>query len=346
MKLGLSDPRLSVGGWVLLLAVPTWVYAQELHWTVVHLGLCLTAGLLISAGWAPARYRTHALSLALVCGLFGYLSWTWAYTVMPFPFIDMIRPWGMDKGPYPIFRPMLGFLLLAAGLPGAFGANGLRSWVLWGLSVGGLGVALSFWSLPQWYEMDMIEAADVYPDMPFFLPKPGWTGEGETPVILGGQLQHVHWTEYSYNALPLKALPFVARREEVLARLAWGMQVEIEQSLDKHSGSVVESLRATCWTLQMLLSKTYLYMQATLLPMFWILVLIPWHIARLDRFFVGLARALVWMIPLGNLLLLGLGIFLPEVQSTLPFALISTLGLSLAVALVDYTGRCLSREQP
>lgn len=341
MKLGLSDPRLSIGGLVLLLAVPIWVYSQELHWTVVHFGLCLTAGCLIGAGWAPLRYRRQALSLALGCGLFGYLAWTWAYTVMPFPFVDMIRPWGMDKGPYPIFRPMLGFLILSASLPGAFFAKGLRRWVLRGLSVAGLGVALSFWSLPQWYEMDMIDASDVYPDMPFFLPKPGWTGEGESPVILEGQLKHVHWTEYSYNALPLRALPFVARREEVLARLAWGMQVELEH---KTGGSAIGSLRAACWTLQMMVSKVHLYMQAALLPLFWIVVLIPWRIARLDRLFVWLARALVWMIPLSNLLLLTLGLALPEVQSSLPFALISTLGLSLAVALIDYTGRCLSRE--
>lgn len=344
MKIGQNDLRLSVGGLVLLLAVPAWVYSQELHWTIVHLGLCLTAGILIAAGLAPARYRRQALSLALICGLFGYLAWTWAYTVMPFPFIDMVRPWGMDKGPYPIFRPMLGFLILSAALPGAFFAKGLRRWILHGLSVVGLGVALAFWSLPQWYEMDMIDAADVYPDMPFFLPKPGWTGEGDTPVILDGQLQHVHWTEYSYNALPLKALPFVARREEVLARLAWGMQVELEQSLGKAGGSLLGSLRASCWTLQMIVSKVHLYMQAALLPFFWILVLIPWRIARLDRLFVLLARILVWMVPAGNLLLLGLGIFLPEVQSALPFALLSTLGLCLAVALIDYTGRCLSKE--
>lgn len=334
-----------------LAGVAAWVGLNGLRLTVGHAGVIGFALLVVATGAFAHRAPKVALSTCFAAGIFGYLAWTWGYDVVSFPYVDMIRPWGMDKGPYPVFRPMLGYLLCLGFVPIVLGARGWRRWAFALLAVASLGIAVQFWASRQWFDMDMVSDEDIYPDMPAFLPRPGRVGAGESPMVVDGHIARVHWTEYSFIAYGVQALPYVARREELLGRLAWGLVADLEQR--GRSGSASTSRTSTArgigWSTAIAASWGQLYYQVGALPVLVGLVGVcaaapSW--SRAGRALLWLTRLGVWGVPLANLFLLavGAGGGLPEVTRAWGEASAVVFGLLAAVAAVDYAGSELGRR--
>ena len=203
---------LVLGGTLTVAAVGAWVGLNGLALTVGHAGVIAFAVLVVVTGALSRRAPKPALYACFAAGIFGYLAWTWGYDVVAFPYVDIIRPWGMDKGPYPVFRPLLGYLLCLGFVPVMLASKGARRWAWAALVVASLGIPAQFWASRQWFDMDMVSEEHIYPDMPAFLPRPGRVGAGESPMVVGGHIARVHWTEYSFIAYGVEALPYLARR--------------------------------------------------------------------------------------------------------------------------------------
>lgn len=344
---------LVLGGAMAGAAVVAWVKLNGLALTVGHAGVIAFAVLVVVTGALARRAPKLALYSCFAAGIFGYLAWTWGYDVVSFPYVDMIRPWGMDKGPYPVLRPMLGYLLCLGFVPVMLGAHGVRRWAFAAMAVLSLGIGVQFWASRQWFDMDMVAEEHIYPDMPAFLPRPGWVGRGESPMVVDGHIARVHWTEYSFIAYGVQALPFVARREELLARLAWGLVADMEQPGDGPAAAAAVSRRSTArmvgWSTAIAASWAQLYYQVGALPVLVGLVglcaAVPgW--ARVGRALLWLTRVGVWGVPLTNLFLLVVGFAggLPEVTMAWGEATAVVLGLLAAVAAVDFAGSQLGRR--
>ena len=343
-----SRLRLVGGGVLTIVGVLGWIGVMGLSPTVGHAGVLGLAALVVGLG-AAGRWPRAALWACFAAGVFGYLAWTWGYDTVAFPYVDVIRPWGMDKGPYPVFRPMLGTLLCLGFVPLVRAARGWRRWAWAALAAASLGISLQFWTARQWYEMDMVAETDAYPDMPSFLPRPGWVGTGESPMVVDGRIAWVHWTEYSFVAPAVEALPFVARREEVLARLAWGLAADIEQHNSGPDGggvSVRSTARTIAWSTAIASSWAQLYYQVGTLPV--LVALLGFSVAAPESVRVGralgwLTRLGVWGVPLINLFLLAVGLVggLPEVTTALGEASAAVFGILLAVSAVDFAGHRL-----
>lgn len=229
--------------------------------TPIHYALAITA---LSA---PLSLRFRPL--ALVGGLAAVLAVGWSYDAVPAPYVDTVRPWGMDWEPYPLLRPTFGTMLLLGLAPAAFfAASRLGRVALRILTVALCGGLLAFWLTPRWYEMDLVANEGIVPDMPEYLPHPGRVGPGDTPVVIGGELHQLHWSQYAYRRTPAEALWFVAHRELAVAGITHGMHWSLSDAqvasgqLDPATAASRAHARSVLWELARGGSTAWIYSQA------------------------------------------------------------------------------------
>lgn len=341
----------AVGGAVVLGSV-AFVLGTGAEITAAH-GTALGAGVtaIAVAGGGARLPRAVGLTLGLLAALAGHLALTWSYTVASFPYVDMVRPWGMEWSPYPVLRPPVAVLVLLAVLPLALGAVRSRARLLARLlGVLACAVLLTFWAVPRWHEMDLIAPEGVVPDLPTHLPLPGRVGKGDTPAVIGGRLVELHWSEYSFNAAPVRVLPYLVHKELALASLAHGMHWSLADrkvasgALAAGTARWQGTVRAAAWEVQRGVSTGWLYVHVAALPVWGVLaLLLLWGrpFPRLLRGATGLVRVLVYAPPLANLALLVVlvGARLPDVGARGVRVLVESAGLLACAVVVDRCGR-------
>ncbi|MDP2313360.1 MAG: hypothetical protein Q8P41_10675 [Pseudomonadota bacterium] len=354
-----------VGGGAVVVGLGAWLVATGTEVTVAHgaaLGGGGAAALMSLAGRRiPAAVGA---TISLLAALAGYLALTWSYRVASFPYVDTVRPWGMDWGPYPVMRPTIGLLVILAALPGALGAvpegvaKGARRARGALRAVGALACALvvAFWAVPRWYEMDLIAPEGVVPDLPHYLPRPGWVGQGDTPAVMGGALVRIHWSEYSFKGAPSRAISYVVHKELALASLAHGMHWSLADmkvasgALPAASAARQASVRGALWTAQRGASTGWLYLHLAAVPA-WVFLAFRLVWGRpldplLRRGAFGILRVLIYGPPIVNLALLG-GLVvtrLPDLGSGGARVLVESLGFLGCAALIDLGGRPRARR--
>ncbi|MDO9280589.1 MAG: hypothetical protein Q7U06_01705, partial [Pseudomonadota bacterium] len=289
---------LGVVGGAVVLGMVAFVVGTGAELTPTHL-VALGAGvtsLAVAGGGARVPPKV-GLTLGLLAALAGQLALTWSYSVASFPYVDTVRPWGMDWGPYPVLRPPVAVLVLLAVLPLALGGalaavaplapvtKGVRrrAPTLRGTfrTVGVLACAvlLTFWGVPRWHEMDLIAPEGVVPDLPTHLPLPGRVGKGDSPAVIGGRLVGLHWSEYSFNAAPVRVIPYLVHKELALASLAHGMHWSLADmkvasgALSADAARGQATIRAASWEVQRGVSTGWLYVHVAALPVWGLLAL-------------------------------------------------------------------------
>jgi hypothetical protein len=284
----------------------------------------------------------------------AWLLCAWSYTVVSFPFVDVIRPWGMDKGPFPVVRPMFGLLLLLFALavirPERIVVGGVRG-LLKGIGVVGCLVLLGFWSVPRWFEIDVITSEALQLDAPDWVPRPGRVGEGESPAVVGGTLQHLHWTQYAFKRAPALTVHALVVREQALSSLAWGMQWELDEVKGKADSGLAHFralARRVLWTIQRAISAANVYLQVASLPA-WLCLLVcfarrrPLRL-RVARVVEGLLLVQTLGVFLVNTFLVAATLicFLPEGTSKAWIAGLQSLGMVAVCLGIRQAGRVLA----
>lgn len=324
-----------------LLVAALWALSTRPSASPLHVAIFVVAALAIGAGALP-RLPGRAL-IAVVLAVAGYLLVTWKWSAVTFPNVDLVRPWGLEKGAYPVFRPMLGLFLLAAGLPAALAGRRLSR----ALGLAGCAVLLAYLLVPRWYEMDVVEEAGVLPDHVVDTRGPGAIGPGDTPWIHDGQLEHVNWTRYLYGGPPVRLIGAIAYRERIVADLAHGMNAE--RALAQGAPAFETRTRAVLWSLTKGVSSARLTLEVASLPAWvWTTVRLLWgrRPGRIEaRVLVALVIGQLLLVPLVNLTLTFTSMAtLPE-AATRGFGMVGlTAALLGAVTVVTLAGRSLARH--
>ncbi len=341
-------------GAVVLVGAGAWLGARGAERAPVQLAALASGGLAV-LGAALARRRPGWAAVAAGgAGLVGATAASWAYEVVSFPHVDLVRPWGMDWSPTPLLRPTPGLFLLLLVVGRAFGPPGRGRVLARALGVGACAYVVGWWLVPRWYEMDLIAREGIVPDLPSFLPQPGRVGEGDTPAVLGGRLVHLNWTQYAFQMEPLRAAWYVAHRELAVAALAHGLHREIAQakvaagSLAPDVAAAHATVRAALWSVQRGASVAWLYAQAAALPLLAATALrLLWgrpgpRWATVTRWVLLLLLAAG---PVVNLALLAGGALagLPDVRSGALRVVLESLGLLAAVCAVDLGAAAFAR---